>query len=85
MATPETAAHFCIAPGSGAGGVGIEGPIPASHFVTYAGLLEAEPGETMNRLQRTLDFRHPPEVVVHAIESAGSRGSASPLAAGMVQ
>lgn len=85
LATPETAAHFCIAPGSGAGGVGIEGPIPASHFVTYAGLLEVEPAATMNRLQRTLDFRHPPQVVVYAMESAGSTGSASPRAVDMVQ
>jgi len=71
LATPETAAHYCIAPGSGAGGVGIESSTPASHFVTYAGLLEAEPAATMNRLLQTLDFRHSPEIVVHAIEPAG--------------
>ncbi len=70
LATPETAASYCIAPGSGAGGVGIEGSVPVSHFVTFGGLLDAEPGETMNRLLRTLDFRNPPEVVVHAIEPA---------------
>ena len=73
LATPETAAHFCIAPGSGAGGVGIEGSTPASHFVTYGGLLETEPAATMSRLLRTLDFRNPPQVAVHAIEPAGGR------------
>jgi hypothetical protein len=70
MATPETAASFCIAPGSGAGGVGIEGSIPASHFVTFGGTLASEPKETMTRLQQTLEFRSPPEIVVHAVESA---------------
>jgi hypothetical protein len=70
MATPETAASFCIAPGSGAGGVGIEGSIPASHFITFGGTLPSDPKETMTRLQQTLDFRSPPEVVVHAVEPA---------------
>jgi hypothetical protein len=73
LATPEMGSQFCIAPGSGAGGVGVEGSIPASHFVTFGGLLETEPAATMNRLLRTLDFRNPPQVVVHAIEAAGGR------------
>jgi hypothetical protein len=73
MVCPETAVSYRIAPGSGAGGVGIESSTVASHFVTYAGLLDAEPAETMNRLHRTLDFRNPPEVVVHAIEPASGR------------
>ena len=70
MVTPETAASFCIAPGSGAGGVGIEGSIPASHFVTFGGILQANPKATMTRLQQTLDFRNPPEVVLYAVEPA---------------
>jgi hypothetical protein len=70
MVIPEAAASFCIAPGSGAGGVGIEGSIPASHFVTFGGLLGCGPGETMTRLQQTLSFRSPPEVILHAIEPA---------------
>ena len=55
LVTPETVAHYVIAPGAGAGGVGIEGSPPALHFVTYAGLLIVPPGETMNRLETTLD------------------------------
>jgi hypothetical protein len=69
LATPETAAQFVIAPGAGAGGVGIEGSPPASHFVTFAGLLTAPPADTMNRLQATLDLNHPAAVRLHAIQA----------------
>lgn len=69
LVTPETAALHVIAPGSGAGGVGIEGSPPAAHFVTFAGLLQASPAETMNRLRSTLDLRHPVAVRLHAIQS----------------
>jgi hypothetical protein len=68
MLTPETPVAYCIAPGSGAGGVGIESSVPASHFITFAGVLEAEPKATMTRLQQTLDFRNPPEVVLYGVE-----------------
>ena len=44
LATPETAARFVIAPGSGAGGVGIEASPAASHFVTFAGRLDGDAG-----------------------------------------
>ncbi len=70
MCTPEAAAMHHVAPGSGAGGVGIEQSPPASHFVTFAGLLEAEPGETMSRLRQTLDLKSQPEVILHAAEPA---------------
>ncbi len=69
LCTPEAAAHYVIAPGAGSGGVGIENSPPASHFVTYAGLLEAEPAETMNRLRHTLDFRNQPEKTLYAIQA----------------
>lgn len=59
LVTPETAAFHHLAPGAGAGGVGIEGSHPAAHFVTFGGLLTATPSETMERLQHTLDLRHP--------------------------
>ena len=72
ICTPEVAARYVIAPGSGSGGVGIESSPPASHFVTYAGLLDAEPAETMERLRGTLDFRNQPQVVLHAVESRDS-------------
>ena len=69
IATPEAAAFHHLAPGAGAGGVGIERSPPANHFITYAGLLETEPADTMNRLRTTLDFKNQPEVVVYAIEA----------------
>jgi hypothetical protein len=70
LLTPEVAARLAVAPGSGAGGVGIEGGgAAAQHFVTYAGLLGAEPAETMDRLRATLDFRRQPTVVLHGIQA----------------
>jgi hypothetical protein len=69
LVTPETAAPHVVAPGSGAGGVGIEGTPPAFHFVTYGGLLSASPADTMNRLQTSLNLRNPPEVRVHALQT----------------
>ena len=67
--TPETATRHVIAPGAGAGGVGIEGGEGASHFVIYAGTLAGKPDELMKRLQATLDFRNPPEVTLHAVQT----------------
>jgi hypothetical protein len=69
MTTPEAAANFGVGPGGMPGGVGIENSPAAAHFVTYAGLLEATPAETMSRLQQTLDFRNQPEVIVHALQA----------------
>jgi hypothetical protein len=69
LVTPETAALHVIAPGAGAGGVGIESSPPTMHFITFAGRLNASPGETMNRLQTTLDLRRPPTVRLHAVQS----------------
>jgi hypothetical protein len=69
LCTPEVAANQVIAPGAGSGGVGIENSPPASHFVTYAGLLEAEPAQTMNRLRQTLDFNNQSRVILYAIEA----------------
>ena len=69
MTTPEVAANFVVGPGATAGGVGIEASPPAAHFVTFAGLLEQEPAETMKRLFRTLDFKNQPTVVLHGLEA----------------
>ena len=69
LCTPEVAANHVIAPGAGSGGVGIESSPLAGHFVTYAGLLEAEPAETMNRLRGTLDLKNQPQVVLYAIQA----------------
>lgn len=69
LVTPETATLYVIAPGAGAGGVGVEGTPPALHFVTFAGLLTAPPADTMNRLQTTLDLKHPVEVRLHSVQA----------------
>ncbi len=69
LITPETPALHVVAPGAGAGGVGIESSPPAQHLVTFAGSLEAAPAETMERLRRTLDLRHPPQVRCHAFQT----------------
>ena len=70
LVTPETAALHHIAPGAGAGGVGIESSALASHFVTFGGVLRAEPAETMRRLQETLSFKNPPQIALGALEEA---------------
>jgi hypothetical protein len=69
LVTPETATLYVIAPGAGAGGVGIEGSTPAPHFVTVAGVLTAPPAETMNRLQTTLDLNRPAGIRLHSVQA----------------
>jgi hypothetical protein len=69
LVTPGVAALHVVAPGAGAGGVGIEGSAPARNLVTFAGLLDNSPAETMNRLQTTLDLTRPIEVRLYAIQS----------------
>jgi hypothetical protein len=69
LVTPETAAFHHVAPGAGAGGVGIENSPPAQHFVTFAGALEASPSETMNRLQTTLDLKRPVEIQLYSLQA----------------
>jgi hypothetical protein len=68
LVTPDAPATLKIAPGGGAGGVGIEGSSPTAHFVTYAGLLQSEPRLVMERLRQTLAFRDPPAVTVHGVQ-----------------
>jgi len=69
MLTPETATRHVVAPGAGAGGVGIEGGEGASHFAIYAGAIVGKPDEVMKSLQSTLDFRNPPEVTLYATQA----------------
>jgi hypothetical protein len=69
LATPETAALHHVAPGSGAGGVGIEHSPPTSHFITFAGVLEHSAGETMSRLCQALDLRNQPEIALHSLQA----------------
>ena len=70
LATPETAAFHHVAPGAGAGGVGIQDSPSSNHFVTYAGRLNATPADTMNRLCQTLNLKNPPSVIVHKIQAS---------------
>jgi hypothetical protein len=69
LITPETAASHRIGPGAGAGGVGIENSPPAQHIVTFAGILETSPAETMNRLRAALDLKRPVRVSVSALQA----------------
>ena len=68
LITPETSALHLVAPGAGAGGVGIETSPPASHFVTFAGRLKTTPAATMNQLQATSDLKRPIKVQMHALQ-----------------
>lgn len=67
LATPGVAAMHHIAPGSGAGGVGIEHSPPTNHFVTFGGTTD-DPAGQMERLAQTLDLRNPPDVVLYSLE-----------------
>ncbi len=69
LVAPEAPASFVIAPGSGAGGVGIESSPPISHFVTYGGQFTEQPKQLMERLRQTLAFRDQPETVLYALET----------------
>jgi hypothetical protein len=69
LVTPETSTLHVVAPGAGAGGVGIESSPPALHFVTFAGLLTAPPAETMNRLRTTLDLKRPAGVRLYSLQA----------------
>ena len=70
MTTPEVAASFRVAPGAGAGGVGIERSPPASHFVTFGGLVDAAqtPAEVMERLRHTLNLKNPAEIALYGVQ-----------------
>ncbi|MCU0982160.1 MAG: hypothetical protein MUF25_23645, partial [Pirellulaceae bacterium] len=69
LVSPDQPGSFCVAPGAGAGGVGIESSPPISHFVTFGGHLTDEPKSRMESLRQTLAFRNQPEVVLYAVES----------------
>jgi hypothetical protein len=75
LITPETAAFHCVAPGAGAGGVGIENSPPAGHFITFGGRLDQPPTAAMNRLQTTLDLKRPVTVRLHALQSRPAMGN----------
>jgi hypothetical protein len=67
MVAPEALLTMVVAPGAGAGGVGVEGQELAGHIISYAGAMEEDtPADLMNGLARGLDFRNPPEVTMYA-------------------
>jgi hypothetical protein len=68
LTTPESTAALLVAPGAGAGGVGLENSPPANHVVTFGGRLDATAPATMERLQATLDLRSPVEVRIHGLQ-----------------
>ena len=69
LITPETPAFHHVAPGAGAGGVGIESSPPAMHLVTFGGVLDSPPADAMNRLRANLDLKQPVEVRLHGLQS----------------
>jgi hexosaminidase len=69
LITPEIATFHHVAPGSAAGGVGIESSPAAQHFVTFAGMLEASPAETMTRLRSTLDLKQPVSIWLYSLQA----------------
>jgi hypothetical protein len=68
LATPEAPSPLKVGPGASWGGVGIEGGSPASHFVTFGGVIEGRPADLMRRLAETRDARRPPRVAVYAVQ-----------------
>lgn len=69
LVSPDQPGSFCVAPGAGAGGIGIENSPPISHFVTFGGRLTEEPQRRMESLRQTLALGNQPEVVLYAVES----------------
>jgi len=69
LVSPDQPGSFCVAPGGGAGGVGIENSPPLSHFVTFGGRLTEEPKARMESLRQALTLADQPEVVLYAVES----------------
>ena len=69
LITPEVKARHVTAPGSGSGGVGVEGSAPSTHFVMVGGVADGPPKETLDRLQRTLSLRDQAAVTVYGIQS----------------
>jgi hypothetical protein len=75
MVAPEKRGTFVIAPGSGAGGVGIEQSPPINHFVTYGGVLEGEPKALMESLRQTLDFGNQPDIELWGVQQNPNHAS----------
>jgi len=68
LVSPDQPGSFCIAPGAGAGGVGIENSPPIGRLVTFGGWLTEEPQTRMESLRQTLAFGDQPQVVLYAVQ-----------------
>jgi hypothetical protein len=68
LLTPETAARLCVGPGGGMGAVFIQGGPAVSHFAIYGGVCPTSPPDALNALRASLDFIHPPNVDIYAVE-----------------
>jgi len=68
LVTPDATVAFRVGPGGGMGGVGIERSVPVGHFVTFCGLLNAEPRAAMQQLHQTLSFRNRPRITAFAVQ-----------------
>ena len=77
LLTPDVKAYHVVAPGAGAGGVGIERSPPATHFITYGGLASGDPKELLDTLRQTLSLREQAETTLYGIEHSRTprRGS----------
>jgi hypothetical protein len=68
LISPDRPASFCVAPGAGAGGVGIENSPPIGRFVTFGGYLTEPPQTRLENLRQTLAFSDQPQVVWYAVQ-----------------
>lgn len=68
LISPDQPGTFCIAPGAGAGGVGIENSPPLSRFITFGGCLDEPPQTRIENLRQTLAQGQQPHVVLYAIQ-----------------
>ena len=68
LVSPDQPGAFCVAPGGGAGGVGIESSPAISRFVTWGGVLPGEPAARLESLRQTLAWGNQPEVVFYPLE-----------------
>lgn len=50
-------------------GLVIENSMPGQHFVTFAGLIEGSPAQTMDRIESSLNLKQPVSVILHALQA----------------
>lgn len=73
LLTPERKHPMAIAPGSGAGGVGVSGAPGVTHAITFGGRLDRPAREVMEQLRQTLTLAQPVGVQCHSVEIRPAR------------